>query len=209
MSGRIVVKPGPVRAEAERPEEWPDPHDHVRFETDDGTVIHYRDPRRFGLLTILRAEEARTHSLLAGLGPEPLADEFDAAALEAALAGGGAAVKNVLLDQRRIAGLGNIYVCESLFRARISPRRRASTVKGARAARLATAIREVLNEAIEAGGSSLRDHRRISGELGTFQHHFAVYGREGAPCPGCDCGGGVRRIVQGGRSTFFCAKRQR
>lgn len=202
----MVVDPGPARVVTE----WPDPHDHVRFETDDGTVIRYRDPRRFGLLTILRAEGAKTHPLLAGLGPEPLADGFDARALEAALAGRSASVKNALLDQRRIAGLGNIYACESLFRARISPRRRAGAVRGARAARLATAIREVLTEAIEAGGASLRDHRRVSGKLGTFQHRLAVYGREGAPCPGCDCGGGVvRRIVQGGRSTFFCATRQR
>ena len=118
-------------------------------------------------------------------------------------------VKSALLDQRIVAGLGNIYVCEALYRAGLSPRRLAATVVGARAARLVAAIREVLGEAIEAGGSSLRDYVQANGELGYFQHRWAVYGKEGGPCPGCTCAEGVRRIVQSGRSTFFCAKRQR
>jgi len=155
-----------------------------------------------------RGGEAR-HPLLAGLGPEPLDSGFDGAYLERALTGKMTPIKSALLDQRIVAGLGNIYVCEALYRAGLSPRRLAGTVVGVRAARLAQAIREVLGEAIEAGGSSLRDYVQANGELGYFQHRWAVYGREGEPCPGCTCAEGVRRIVQSGRSTFFCAKKQR
>jgi formamidopyrimidine-DNA glycosylase len=143
------------------------------------------------------------------MGPEPLAPGFDGAYLDRALAGKLTPIKAALLDQRIVAGLGNIYVCEALYRAGVSPRRLAATVIGARAQRLAAAIREVLGEAIEAGGSSLRDYVQANGELGYFQHRWAVYGKEGEPCPGCNCAEGVRRIVQSGRSTFFCAKRQR
>jgi len=185
------------------------PHDHVVLTLDDGTVIRFNDPRRFGLIDYLRRGEAAQHPLLAGLGPEPLEPGFDGAYLGSTLAGKLTPIKSALLDQRVVAGLGNIYVCEALFRARLSPRRRAASIGRGRAERLAAAIRSVLTEAIAAGGSSLRDYVQADGELGYFQHHWAVYGREGGPCPGCDCGGAVRRIVQSGRSTFFCAKRQR
>jgi formamidopyrimidine-DNA glycosylase len=153
--------------------------------------------------------EAAQHPLLSGLGPEPLEAEFNDAYLSAALAGKMTSIKAALLDQRIVAGLGNIYVCEALFRAGVSPRRLAASVGPRRAQRLTVGIKSVLTEAIEAGGSSLRDYVQADGELGYFQHRWAVYGHEGDPCPGCDCGGGVRRIVQSGRSTFFCAKRQR
>ena len=143
------------------------------------------------------------------MGPEPLEPGFDGVYLDQALAGKLTPIKAALLDQRIVAGLGNIYVCEALYRAGISPRRLAATVAGARAERMALAVREVLAEAIEAGGSSLRDYVQANGELGYFQHRWAVYGREGEPCPGCTCAEGVRRITQAGRSTFFCAKKQR
>jgi formamidopyrimidine-DNA glycosylase len=200
MSGRITAGNG------ELPEAL---HDHVVLRLDDGTVVRFNDPRRFGLLDYLRRGEEKTHPLLAGLGPEPLGPGFDGAYLAAALAGKMTPIKSALLDQRIVAGLGNIYVCESLYRAGLSPRRLAATIAGGRAERLAEAIRAVLSEAIEAGGSSLRDYVQADGTLGYFQHRWAVYGREGEPCPGCDCAEGVRRIVQAGRSTFFCAKRQR
>jgi formamidopyrimidine-DNA glycosylase len=185
------------------------PHDHVVLTLDDGTVIRFNDPRRFGLLDYLKRNEATQHPLLAGLGPEPLEPEFGGAYLATALAGKMTPIKSALLDQRIVAGLGNIYVCEALFRAGVSPRRLAASVGRRRSERLVAGIRSVLTEAIEAGGSSLRDYVQADGELGYFQHRWAVYGHEGDPCPGCDCGGGVRRIVQSGRSTFFCAKRQR
>jgi formamidopyrimidine-DNA glycosylase len=185
------------------------PHDHVVLTLDDGTVIRFNDPRRFGLIDYVGRGDAAQHPLLAGLGPEPLEPGFDGAYLVATLAGKLTPIKTALLDQRIVAGLGNIYVCEALFRAGLSPRRRAASIGRVRAERLATAIKSVLTEAIAAGGSSLRDYVQADGALGYFQHHWAVYGREGNPCPGCDCGGAVRRIVQSGRSTFFCAKRQR
>lgn len=187
----------------------PGAHDHVEFETDDGMLLTYRDPRRFGLMTLTRENELGEHPLLASLGLEPLGNEFNGPALSAALAGRRTPVKAALLDQRVVAGIGNIYACEALYRAGISPRRMAASVPGVRAERLAAAIRSVLAEAIEAGGSSLRDYVQSSGELGYFQHFFQVYGREGEPCPGCDCGAAIRRIVQSGRSTFFCGHRQR
>src|SRR6266446_681215 len=161
------------------------------------------------LATRLERGAAASHPLLAGMGPEPLEPGFDGAYLDRALAGKLTPIKAALLDQRIVAGLGNIYVCEALFRAGLSPRRLAATVVGSRAERLAAAVRETLSEAIEAGGSSLRDYVQANGELGYFQHRWAVYGREGEPCPGCTCAEGVRRIAQAGRSTFFCAKRQR
>ena len=185
------------------------PHDHVVLTLDDGTVIRFNDPRRFGLLDYVKRGEAAQHPLLSGLGPEPLEAEFNDAYLSAALAGKMTSIKAALLDQRIVAGLGNIYVCEALFRAGVSPRRLSASVGPRRAHRLTAGIKSVLTEAIEAGGSSLRDYVQADGELGYFQHRWAVYGHEGDPCPGCDCGGGVHRIVQSGRSTFFCAKRQR
>jgi len=200
MSGRVIA------GGADLPEEK---HDHVVLTLDDGTVVRFNDPRRFGTLDYLRRSEIDVHPLLAGLGPEPLGPGFDGRYLRRALAGKMTPIKSALLDQRIVAGLGNIYVCEALYRAGISPRRLAGTVGGGRAERLALAVQEVLGEAIEAGGSSLRDYVQANGELGYFQHRWAVYGREGEPCPGCTCAEGVRRIVQAGRSTFFCAKRQR
>jgi formamidopyrimidine-DNA glycosylase len=200
MSGRITTG-GPGEADAK--------HDHVVLTLDDGTVVRLNDARRFGTLDYLRRGEEAAHPLLAGMGPEPLEAGFDGAYLDSALAGKMTSIKAALLDQRIVAGLGNIYVCEALYRAGLSPRRLAATVTGGRAGRLATAIRDVLAEAIEAGGSSLRDYVQANGELGYFQHRWAVYGRAGEPCPGCTCAEGVRRISQSGRSTFFCAKKQR
>ena len=200
MSGRVTASNGDL----------PDaPHDHVVLTLDDGTVIRFNDARRFGLLDYVERSDAAQHPLLSGLGPEPLEPEFDGDYLAGAFAGKMTPIKSALLDQRIVAGLGNIYVCEALFRAGISPRRGAASISRARVERLVAGIKSVLSEAIEAGGSSLRNYVQADGELGYFQHRWAVYGHEGDPCPGCDCGGGVRRIVQSGRSTFFCAKRQR
>jgi formamidopyrimidine-DNA glycosylase len=200
MSGRVTT--GGAALPAAR-------HDHVVLTLDDGTVIRFNDPRRFGLLDYLSRGETARHPLLAALGPEPLEPEFDGRYLAAALAGKQASIKAALLDQRIVAGLGNIYACEALFRAGLSPRRLAGSIGRGRADRLAAAIRSVLTEAIDAGGSSLRNYVQADGALGYFQHHWAVYGREGEPCPRCNCAEGVRRITQAGRSTFFCAKRQR
>jgi formamidopyrimidine-DNA glycosylase len=200
MSGRITAG-GPDTPEAK--------HDHVVLTLDDGTVVRFNDPRRFGLLDYLPRGTETAHPLLTGLGPEPLEPGFDGAYLGRVLAGKLTPIKSALLDQHIVAGLGNIYVCEALYRARIAPQRLAATVPGARAHRLAEAIGTVLHEAIAAGGSSLRDYVQANGELGYFQHRWAVYGKEGEPCPGCSCAVGVNRIVQSGRSTFFCAKRQR
>ncbi len=200
MSGRITA------GDAGQPEAR---HDHVVLTLDDGTVVRFNDARRFGTLDYLRRSEADRHPLLAGLGPEPLEAEFDGAYLARKLTGKMTSIKAALLDQRIVAGLGNIYVCEALYRAGLSPRRLAGSISRARLGRLAGAIRSVLEEAIAAGGSSLRDYVQADGELGYFQHRWAVYAREGEPCPGCNCAEGVRRIVQSGRSTFYCAKRQR
>jgi formamidopyrimidine-DNA glycosylase len=202
MSGRMVLgRDG--SAEDRR-------HDHVVVRFDDGTVLRFNDARRFGLIDWAESEDALPlHPRLKDLGPEPLSTVFGGAALAQSLDGKATPIKAALLDQRVVAGLGNIYVCESLYWSGLSPKRLAGTVKGERAERLARAIREVLERAIAAGGSSLRDYVQASGELGYFQHQFAVYDKEGKPCPECDCRNGVRRIVQGGRSTFYCPKRQR
>ena len=209
MSGRMIVE-GPGLANAPREAS---PHDHVVFETDAGARVIFNDARRFGLMTLIDPEDLARHRLLAGLGPEPLDEDFTEKVLAGRLKGRQGPIKAALLDQRLVAGLGNIYVCEALFRAGISPRRRAGTVQGVRAARLLAAIKAVLQEAIAAGGSSLRDHRRPDGELGYFQHSFAVYGRTDEACPGCTCNlqktGGIQRLVQSGRSSFYCATRQR
>ena len=181
-------------------------HDHVVFDVDDGKRVVFTDPRRFGLMDLARTSEIALHPLFAGIGPEPLSSEFTPAVLSAALTGKRTPIKSALLDQRVVAGLGNIYVCEALFRAGISPKRLASSVPGARAARLVPAIKSVLKDALAAGGSSLRDYARADGELGYFQHHFAVYDREGKPCP--HCRGKIKRIVQAGRSTFYCPQCQ-
>ncbi len=187
-------------------------HDHVVFHMSSGAAIIFNDPRRFGYMKIIARGELDDEPLLRGLGPEPLGNEFDAAMLAASCEGKATSLKAALLDQRVVAGLGNIYVCEALYRAHLSPKRQASTLadrKGGptdHAKRLVDAIHTVLNQAIKAGGSSLRDHRQTSGELGYFQHSFLVYDREGQKC---GCGGVVKRFTQNGRSTFWCPKCQK
>jgi len=179
-------------------------HDHVVMDTDAPARIVFNDHRRFGLMLLVETAALNEHKLFKDLGVEPLSDGFNTTYLRSALKGKKTPIKSALLDQRVIAGIGNIYVCEALFRARISPKRLAMKVTADQSGRLAPAIRAVLREAVKAGGSSLRDHMRPDGELGMFQHHFAVYGREGKPCPGKDCKGTIKRIVQAGRSTFYC-----
>ncbi len=190
-------------------------HDHVVFHMSSGARVAFNDPRRFGSMKIVPRDKLEQEPLLRALGPEPLGNAFDAAMLAKACTGKKTSLKAALSDQKIVAGLGNIYVCEALHRARLSPKRLAATLaqrSGApheRAARLVEAIRAVLNDAIKAGGSSLRDHRRTNGELGLFQHNFRVYDREGESCPTRGCAGTIRRIVQAGRSTFFCPVCQR
>jgi formamidopyrimidine-DNA glycosylase len=198
-------------------------HDHVVFHMSSGAAVIFNDPRRFGYMKIIARKALEDEPLLKGLGPEPLGNEFDAAMLARSCAGKKTSLKAALLDQRVVAGLGNIYVCEALFRAHLSPRRLAATLatkagqrKGSaeveptdHAKRLVTAIHAVLNQAIKAGGSSLRDHRQTSGELGYFQHSFQVYDREGEKCQSPGCGGIVKRFTQNGRSTFWCPKCQK
>jgi len=190
-------------------------HDHVVFHMSSGADVIFNDPRRFGYMKIIPRASLEAEPLLKGLGPEPLGNAFDARLLAQSCAGKNTSLKAALLDQRVVAGLGNIYVCEALYRAHLSPRRRASTLaekKGAptdHAKRLIDAIHAVLNQAIEAGGSSLRDHRQTSGELGYFQHSFRVYDREGERCGTPACGGIIRRFTQNGRSTFWCPKCQK
>jgi formamidopyrimidine-DNA glycosylase len=205
MSGRMNVT-------ADTANPMPTLHEHFVVVTDDGWRAALVDPRRFGSLDLVPTAAEDTHRLIAGMGPEPLGDDFTSATLSAGLQGRRTPIKAALLDQRLVAGLGNIYVCEALFRARISPRRLAGSVAGTRAARLVPAIRATLQEAIAAGGSSLRDYRQPSGELGYFQHGWKVYGREGEACeacPGLPACAGIGRIAQGGRSTFLCPRLQR
>jgi formamidopyrimidine-DNA glycosylase len=188
-------------------------HDHVVFHMSNGATVTFNDPRRFGSMKLVPRARLDEEPLLRSLGPEPLGNEFDAAMLAKACTGKKTSLKAALSDQRVVAGLGNIYVCEALFRARLSPKRIASTIAdrngkpNERAEKLVDAIKAVLRDAIEAGGSSLRDHRRADGSLGDFQHNFQVYDREGAPCPSCK--GKIKRIVQGGRSTFYCPSCQK
>jgi formamidopyrimidine-DNA glycosylase len=208
MSGRMVLTPAGSNSAAALPTR----HEHLVLATEDGWRVGFVDPRRFGSVDLVPTVAEESHRLLAALGPEPLDPGFSAARLSAALAGKRTPIKAALLDQKVVAGLGNIYVCEALFRARLSPLRLAYTVPGARAARLVPAIQETLREAIAAGGSSLRDYVQPDGELGYFQHAWKVYGREGARCercpgpPACD---GIRRVVQSARSTFHCPRTQR
>jgi formamidopyrimidine-DNA glycosylase len=188
-------------------------HDHVVFHMSNGATITFNDPRRFGSMKLVPRARLEQEPLLRGLGPEPLGNAFDAAMLAKACAGRKTSLKAALSDQSIVAGLGNIYVCEALFRARLSPKRQASTIAdrngkpNERAFALVDAIKAVLHDAIKAGGSSLRDHRRADGSLGDFQHKFQVYAREGEPCPHCK--GKVKRIVQTGRSTFYCPNCQK
>jgi formamidopyrimidine-DNA glycosylase len=188
-------------------------HDHIVFHMSNGATVTFNDPRRFGSMKLVPRAKLDQEPLLRSLGPEPLGNEFDAAMLAKACVGKKTSLKAALSDQRVVAGLGNIYVCEALFRAQLSPKRRASTIAdrhgkpNSRAERLVDAIKAVLGDAIEAGGSSLRDHRRADGSLGDFQHNFRVYDREGEPCRNCK--GRIKRIVQVGRSTFYCPSCQK
>jgi formamidopyrimidine-DNA glycosylase len=190
-------------------------HDHVVFHMSSGAAIVFNDPRRFGYMKVIARKAIEEEPLLSGLGPEPLGNEFDAAMLAHSCASKKTSLKAALLDQRVVAGLGNIYVCEALFRAHLSPRRLAATLATKKgdstdhARHLVTAIHAVLNQAIKAGGSSLRDHRQTSGELGYFQHSFQVYDREGETCQTAGCSGIVKRFTQNGRSTFWCPKCQK
>lgn len=201
MSGRMLITHGQPPALEK--------HDHIVLATDRDVWIRFNDARRFGAMDLTTLDALETHKMLAGLGPEPLSNAFNGPALAAALAGRHTPIKAALLDQHVVAGIGNIYACEALYRANLSPKRLAHTVQGGRAERLAMAVKQVLAEAIEAGGSTLRDYRQVDGELGYFQHAFKVYGREGEACRTPDCGKPLRRLVQSGRSTFYCASCQR
>jgi formamidopyrimidine-DNA glycosylase len=204
MSGRMTLH------DAERAPQHPfDKHDHVVIDTDQGWQIRFNDARRFGLMLLLSNEQVAGHKLFKGLGPEPLDDAFTGAVLALRLKGRRTPIKAALLDQKTIVGVGNIYACEALFLAGISPRRSAHTVQGDRAERLVATIKEVLLRSIDDGGSTLRDHVQPDGQLGYFQTRFNVYDREDALCvtPGCEKP--VRRLVQSGRSTFYCTRCQR
>ncbi len=208
MSGRMLisgVKLGAFHHERAAPQK----HDHVVFDMANGARVAFNDARRFGAMDLVATAEAENHKFLRGLGPEPLGNTFHEDYLAGALAGRNTPIKAALLDQRIVAGLGNIYVCEVLHRAGISPKRKAGRIAEARLRALVPIIREVLGEAIESGGSSLRDYRRADGELGYFQHAFRAYGREGEPCQTPGCTGVIRRISQGGRSSFYCPQCQR
>jgi len=205
MSGRMLIQA--------MPPDPPEKHDHVVFVLDDGRAVVFNDARRFGLMDLTTARDLAAHPDLRDLGPEPIGNAFSGEVLAERVGSRRAAIKVVLLDQNIVAGLGNIYVSESLFQAGIAPDRPAASLSPEEFGRLAEAARDVIARAIAAGGSTLRDHRTVDGDLGYFQHSFAVYGREGEACPGCDCdrvrGGGIRRAVQAGRSTYFCPERQR
>ena len=208
MSGRMLIS-GAMLGEFHHDHPAPAKHDHVVLHMGQGARITFNDARRFGAMDLMGTEAAPAHWLMRDLGPEPFANDFNEDYLVARLRGRNTPIKSALLDQRIVAGLGNIYVCEVLHRAGIHPARKAGRIAAARVAALVPLIRQVLEEAIAAGGSSLRDYRQADGELGYFQHGFAVYGREGERCvtPGCD--GTVARIVQSGRSSFFCPRCQR
>lgn len=210
MTGRFSIAHAGAVPRAKTPK-----HEHIVFHLRDGTAIRYSDTRRFGLMDLIPSRTLESHALFKGLGIEPLDPAFTQDWLAGRLKGKATSIKAALIDQRLIAGLGNIYACEALFRARISP----LTLAGAlptksgkptkKTEKLVESVKAVLETAIKAGGSSLRDYKRADGRLGRFQHKFNVYGREGKPCRRKGCGGVVRRIVQGGRSTFFCPTCQR
>ena len=208
MSGRMTVSGDPLgqfvhdHPQAEK-------HDHVVFDMDNGARVTFNDPRRFGAMDLLDTTTAEQHPLLASIGPEPLGNQFDEGYLTAQLKNRNTPIKSALLDQKIVAGLGNIYVCEALFRAGVSPRRKAANVSAKRVAALVPIIRQVLSDAIDAGGSSLKDFRQADGERGYFQHSFDVYGREGDPCHTDGCTGTIARITQSGRSSFYCPQCQR
>jgi len=212
MSGRMLIthpngnlSPGAFHHDLPVPQK----HDHVVLDMDTGTRITFNDARRFGAMDLCATQSVENHKLLRNLGPEPLGNRFDVAYLVGALKTRNTPIKSALLDQKLVAGLGNIYVCEALWRAHINPTRKARDISGKKSAELVPVIRDILNEAIAAGGSSLKDYRQTDGELGYFQHSFAVYGREGEPCKTPDCKGIICRIAQSGRSTFYCPICQR
>ena len=203
MSGRMLIS-GDPQGVFHRDHPAIEKHDHVILALDNGARVTFNDPRRFGAMDLIATTGLDGHRLLAHLGPEPHDNQFNAAHLSRAFDGRRTPVKSALLDQRIVAGLGNIYVCEALWRAGIAPTRLAGQVTTDELDRLTGAIRDVIAEAIAAGGSSLKDFRQADGELGYFQHSFAVYDREDAPCSRSDCGGDVLRVVQAGRSSFYC-----
>ncbi|MGV8997514.1 MAG: bifunctional DNA-formamidopyrimidine glycosylase/DNA-(apurinic or apyrimidinic site) lyase [Parvibaculaceae bacterium] len=215
MSGRFTIHP-PLKSPQklgvfhyEIADAGEGKHDHMVWDMEGGTRIVYCDHRRFGFMDLVSGDALETSKHLAKLGPEPLGNEFSAATLIENFAGRKTPVKSALLDQATVAGLGNIYVCEALFRSGISPERAAADISRERLERLTRVIRDVLSEAIEAGGSTLRDYAQADGELGYFQHRFQVYDREGEVCSKPKCGARVKRIAQSGRSTFYCPKCQR
>lgn len=213
MSGRMLISaPETGRetlSEFHHTHPAPQKHDHVVFDMENGARVTFNDARRFGAMDLMPTARTDAHPLLSGLGPEPLGNGFDDAYLAAKLKGKNTPVKSALLDQRLVAGLGNIYVCETLYRARVHPAVLAGSLTRDQIAQMVPIIRDVLAEAITAGGSSLRDYRQADGELGYFQHSFQAYGREGEPCLTAGCTAVIARIVQSGRSSFFCPTCQR
>jgi formamidopyrimidine-DNA glycosylase len=187
----------------------PAKHDHVILDMIGGARISFNDARRFGAMDLIETKNLFDHKLIKSLGPEPLGNEFNTPYLRLKLKDKSASIKAVLLDQRIVSGLGNIYVCESLWRAGVNPKRLSGKISRKKIDVLIPIIRDVLQEAISAGGSSLKDHRQTNGDLGYFQHSFAVYGREGKKCNSPDCSELIKRIVQSGRSSFYCAKCQK
>lgn len=208
MSGRMTVSGDPL-GQFHHDHPAPEKHDHVVFHMDNGARITFNDPRRFGAMDLATTTNLADHWLIKPIGPEPLGNSFDEPYLIEKLRGKNTPIKTALLDQRIIAGLGNIYVCEVLFRAGINPKRKAGALSERRVVTLVPIIRDVLSEAIAAGGSSLRDYRQADGELGYFQHGFQAYDREGHRCQTPSCNGEITRITQSGRSTFYCPQCQR
>lgn len=208
MSGRMLIS-GEIQGDAPQNHPEPQKHDHVIIDMSGGARITFNDTRRFGAMDLTPTDGVETHWLIKNIGPEPLGNSFDATYLAGRLKGRNTPIKTALLDQRIVAGLGNIYVCEILHRAGISPKCKAGKVTKRQVQAMVPIVRQVLQEAIDAGGSSLRDHRQTNGELGYFQHIFRVYDREDQPCLKTDCTGRVSRVVQSGRSSFFCKQCQR
>lgn len=208
MSGRMLIS-GSALGKFHHDHPAPEKHDHVVLDMASGARITFNDPRRFGAMDLFATEDEAAQKLIAVQGPEPLGNAFSDSYLVEALKGKNSPIKSVLLDQRIIAGLGNIYVCEVLFRAGINPKRKAGQISASRVAAMVPIIRDVLDEAITAGGSSLRDYRQADGDLGYFQHAFKAYGREGERCVTPSCQSEIKRITQSGRSTFYCPTCQR
>ncbi len=206
MSGRISIL---MQAQKYKPET----HDHFIISLENGIRIIYNDPRRFGMIFMIDKNDIETHKAFVHLGPEPLGNGFSGKILEGLLKGKQTSIKQALLDQRMIVGVGNIYACEALYKAGINPTKKAELIKGKKADLLARSICDVLKKAIQAGGSTLKDYKQTDGTLGYFQHQFVVYDKEKQPCGACDCDiektGGVKRIIQSGRSTFYCPQKQK